>query len=145
MRRGWIRIGDFKIDGFKIGGRMAAAIEGSKDALKRDAEATAYFFDAAGAPKPLGATLTNPPYAAVLKAMASQGADALYTGKIAEEKLIKLIRDHFQLTPRGMIEMLDLRRPIYQKTAAYGHFGREDEGLPWENTDKAEALKKAAK
>ncbi len=67
------------------------------------------------------------------------------TGKIAEEKLIKLIRDHFQLTPRGMIEMLDLRRPIYQKTAAYGHFGREDEGLPWENTDKAEALKKAAK
>jgi S-adenosylmethionine synthetase len=67
------------------------------------------------------------------------------TGKIPEEKLIKLIRDNFQLTPRGMIEMLDLRRPIYQKTSAYGHFGRENEGFHWEKTDKAEALKKAAK
>ncbi|MCX6348496.1 MAG: methionine adenosyltransferase [Candidatus Aureabacteria bacterium] len=72
-------------------------------------------------------------------------ANAHGTGKVSEDTLIKLIRDHFQLTPGGMIEMLDLRRPIYQKTSAYGHFGREEEGFTWENTDKAEALKKAAK
>ncbi|MBB1599540.1 gamma-glutamyltransferase family protein [Variovorax sp. UMC13] len=99
-------------DGFKIGGRMAAAIEGSKDALKRDAEATAYFFDAAGAPKPLGATLTNPPYAAVLKAMASQGADALYTGKIAEDIVAKIgitqAVDGSPITP-GLTTLDDLK------------------------------------
>ena len=72
-------------------------------------------------------------------------ANAHGTGKVSEDTLIKLIRDHFQLTPGGMIEMLDLRRPIYQKTSAYGHFGREEEGFTWENTDKAEALKKAAR
>jgi gamma-glutamyltranspeptidase / glutathione hydrolase len=77
-------------DGFKVGGRMAAAIASSASNLKRDAEAAAYFLDAAGNPKPLGTTLTNPAYAAVLKAMASQGADAMYTGKIAEDIVAKI-------------------------------------------------------
>jgi len=54
-----------------------------------------------------------------------------------------LVRDHFDLRPKGLIEMLDLRRPIYLKTAAYGHFGRENEGFSWENTDKADSLKAA--
>jgi gamma-glutamyltranspeptidase/glutathione hydrolase len=77
-------------DGFKIGGRMAAAIASSASNLKRDAEAAAYFLDASGNPKPLGTTLTNPAYADVLKAMASQGADAMYTGKIAEDIVAKI-------------------------------------------------------
>ena len=77
-------------DGFKIGGRMANAIAGSANNLKRDAEAAAYFLDAAGVPKPLGTTLTNPAYANVLKAIASQGADAMYTGKIAEDIVAKI-------------------------------------------------------
>jgi S-adenosylmethionine synthetase len=63
------------------------------------------------------------------------------TGKIEEEKLIKAIRDNFDLRPKGIINMLDLLRPIYQQTAAYGHFGRSDIDLPWERTDKAEILK----
>lgn len=99
-------------DGFKIGGRMAAAIAGSKDALKRDAEATAYFLDAAGNPKPLGTTLTNPPYANVLKAMASQGADAMYTGKIAEDIVAKIritqAVDGTAITP-GLTTLDDLK------------------------------------
>lgn len=66
------------------------------------------------------------------------------TGKLSDESLIKVIRDTFDLTPRGMIEMLDLKRPIYQRTAAYGHFGREEEGFTWETTDKVEELKKTA-
>lgn len=77
-------------DGFKVGGRMAAAIASSASNLKRDAEAAAYFLDASGNPKPLGTTLTNPAYANVLKAMASQGADAMYTGKIAEDIVAKI-------------------------------------------------------
>jgi len=66
------------------------------------------------------------------------------TGKISEEKLTKLIRDNFDLTPSGIIKSLDLARPIYRKTAAYGHFGRSESEFTWEKTDKAEALKKAA-
>ena len=65
------------------------------------------------------------------------------TGKIGDDKIAELIRDHFDLRPKGLIEMLDLRRPIYLKTAAYGHFGRENEGFSWENTDKADSLKAA--
>ena len=65
------------------------------------------------------------------------------TGKIGDDKIAQLVRDHFDLRPKGLIEMLDLRRPIYLKTAAYGHFGREDEGFSWENTDKADSLKAA--
>ncbi|HQR43948.1 MAG TPA: methionine adenosyltransferase, partial [Gemmatales bacterium] len=64
---------------------------------------------------------------------------------LSEDKLIKIIRDHFQLTPKGIIESLQLRRPIYKATAAHGHFGRENAEFSWEKTDKAEALAKAAK
>ncbi len=63
------------------------------------------------------------------------------TGKVSDEKLIALVRQHFDLTPYGIVEMLDLLKPIYQKTAAYGHFGREDADLSWERTDKAELLR----
>jgi len=66
------------------------------------------------------------------------------TAKIDEDKISELVRDHFDLRPRGLIKMLDLLRPIYSPTAAYGHFGRENEGFPWEKTDMAETLKKAA-
>jgi len=66
------------------------------------------------------------------------------TGKLPDTKLTKLIREHFDLTPYGILSMLDLIKPIYKKTAAYGHFGREDVDLSWEKTDKAEALKNAA-
>ena len=66
------------------------------------------------------------------------------TGRVAEDKLVELVRAHFQLTPRGIIEALSLRRPIFRKTAAYGHFGREEKEFTWERTDKAEALREAA-
>ncbi len=66
------------------------------------------------------------------------------TAKISENKLAELVRDHFDLTPFGILQMLDLVRPIYKKTAAYGHFGREDTDFSWEKTDKAEALRKDA-
>jgi S-adenosylmethionine synthetase len=66
------------------------------------------------------------------------------TGKIPDEKIAELILEHFDLRPGAIIRDLDLRRPIYRKTAVYGHFGRDDVQFPWENTDKAKALKKAA-
>ncbi|MEH6586740.1 MAG: methionine adenosyltransferase [Halioglobus sp.] len=69
--------------------------------------------------------------------------DTFGTGKLSDDKICELVREHFDLRPRGLIEMLDLKRPIYRKTAAYGHFGREDADFTWENTDKAEALKAA--
>jgi S-adenosylmethionine synthetase len=62
------------------------------------------------------------------------------TGKVSDEKLEELVAKHFDLRPKGIIQMLDLLRPIYQKTAAYGHFGRSDADFSWEKTDKAEAL-----
>lgn len=65
------------------------------------------------------------------------------TGKIADSKIVELVKEHFDLRPRGLIEMLDLLRPIYRQTAAYGHFGRENADFTWEMTDKAEALKSA--
>src|SRR5690606_41038297 len=65
------------------------------------------------------------------------------TGKVSNDKISELIREHFDLRPQGLIEMLQLKRPIYQPTAAYGHFGREEEGFSWEQRDKAEALKAA--
>ena len=68
--------------------------------------------------------------------------DTFGTGKVSEEKLVEMIRENFDLRPAGIIKMLDLRRPIYKQTAAYGHFGRTDLDLPWEKTDKAEILKK---
>ena len=67
--------------------------------------------------------------------------DTFGTGKVSDEKLVEMIKKHFDLRPAGIIKMLDLRRPIYKKTAAYGHFGRTDVELPWEKTDVAEALK----
>jgi S-adenosylmethionine synthetase len=67
------------------------------------------------------------------------------TGKISEDKLIQLVREHFDLRPRGIISMLDLLKPIYQATAAYGHFGRDDANFNWEKTDKANLLREAAK
>ena len=68
--------------------------------------------------------------------------DTFGTGKLSGEKLVEIVRENFDLRPAGIIKMLDLRRPIYRGTAAYGHFGRTDLNLPWEATDKAEALKK---
>lgn len=65
------------------------------------------------------------------------------TGKLNDAKIVELVREHFDLRPAGLIEMLDLKRPIYQTTAAYGHFGRTGEGFTWEKTDKADALAKA--
>ena len=69
--------------------------------------------------------------------------DTFGTGKVSDEKLTEAVRKVFDLRPAGIIKMLDLRRPIYKQTAAYGHFGRNDLNLPWEQTDKAEELKKA--
>ena len=66
------------------------------------------------------------------------------TGKIDDDRIVTLVREHFDLRPRGLIEMLDLKRPIYRATAAYGHFGRELPEFTWERTDKAEALRQAA-
>jgi S-adenosylmethionine synthetase len=71
--------------------------------------------------------------------------DTYGTGKIEDERLVELIREHFDLRPRGLITMLDLLRPIYSATAAYGHFGRENKDFTWEKTDMAETLKNAAK
>ena len=64
------------------------------------------------------------------------------TGKVSDEKLVEIIRENFDLRPAGIIKMLDLRRPIYKQTAAYGHFGRNDLDLPWEKLDRVEELKK---
>ena len=66
------------------------------------------------------------------------------TGKISDEKIAELVREHFDLRPKGIVQMLDLLRPIYSKTAAYGHFGREEPEFSWERTDKAEALRASA-
>ena len=75
----------------------------------------------------------------------SISVDTFGTGKVENAKLVELVKEHFDLRPRGLITMLDLLRPIYSPTAAYGHFGREEEGFPWEKTDMAETLKKALK
>ena len=67
------------------------------------------------------------------------------TGKVEAERLVELVRSNFQLTPKGMIDALKLRRPVYRKTAAFGHFGRTEPTFTWEATDKAEALKEGAR
>ena len=72
----------------------------------------------------------------------SINVDTFGTGKVSDSKLVEIIRENFDLRPAGIIRMLDLRRPIYKQTAAYGHFGRTDLDLPWEKTDKVEDLKK---
>lgn len=68
--------------------------------------------------------------------------DTFGTGKLSDEKIVEIVRENFDLRPAGIIKMLDLRRPIYKQTAAYGHFGRNDLDLPWEKLDKVEELKK---
>ena len=70
--------------------------------------------------------------------------DCQGTAKIDEDKLAEIVRGNFQLTPKGIIESLDLRRPIYQRTAAFGHFGREEAGFSWEVPNKAEQLRSDA-
>ena len=71
--------------------------------------------------------------------------DTFGTGKLSDEKFVEIIRENFDLRPAGIIKMLDLRRPIYKQTAAYGHFGRQDIDVPWEKTDKVDILAKYAK
>ncbi len=72
----------------------------------------------------------------------SINVDTNGTGKVSDEKLVEIVRENFDLRPAGIIKMLDLRRPIYKQTSAYGHFGRTDVDLPWEKTDKVDVLKK---
>ncbi len=84
-------------------------------------------------------------YAIGVAAPVSVNVHTFGTGKVSEDTLVKLVRENFGLKPTEIIEHLKLRRPIYRKTAAYGHFGREIPEFTWENTDKAEVLKKAAK
>jgi S-adenosylmethionine synthetase len=71
-------------------------------------------------------------------------ADTFGTATVSPERINELLREYFALTPKGIIETLDLRRPIYKATAAYGHFGRSGPGFTWERTDRADALRKAA-
>ena len=68
--------------------------------------------------------------------------DTFGTGKLSDEKIVNILRENFDFRPAGIIKMLDLRRPIYKQTAAYGHFGRHDVDLPWEKLDKVDTLKK---
>jgi len=70
--------------------------------------------------------------------------DTFGTGKVSDSKLVEIIRENFDLRPAGIIRMLDLRRPIYKQTAAYGHFGREEPNFTWERTDKAAILRAEA-
>ena len=80
-------------------------------------------------------------YAIVVAQPTSINVNTFGTGKVSEEKIVEVIRKHFDLRPAGIIKMLDLRRPIYKQTAAYGHFGRTDVDLPWEKLDKVDELK----
>ena len=82
-------------------------------------------------------------YAIGIAQPTSIAIDTFGTGKVDEEKLIEIVRSHFDLRPKGIIQMLDLQRPIYSKTAAYGHFGREEPEFTWERTDKAAQLRAA--
>ncbi|MAF50807.1 MAG: hypothetical protein CMH64_01825 [Nanoarchaeota archaeon] len=82
-------------------------------------------------------------YAIGVSEPTSINVDCFDTNKIPEEKISQLVYDNFELTPRGIIESLNLKRPIYRKTASYGHFGREESDFTWERVDKAEVLKKA--
>ncbi|HET7580032.1 MAG TPA: methionine adenosyltransferase [Bacillales bacterium] len=83
-------------------------------------------------------------YAIGVSEPVSISVDTFGTGKVTEEKLVELVRKNFDLRPAGIIKMLDLRKPIYKETAAYGHFGRTDAEFPWERTDKADTLREQA-
>jgi S-adenosylmethionine synthetase len=74
----------------------------------------------------------------------SISVDTFGTGKLAEDRLVEIVREHFDLRPKGLIAMLGLLKPIYQPTASYGHFGRTEDTFSWEKTDKIEVLKDAA-
>ena len=82
-------------------------------------------------------------YAIGVSEPTSISIDTFGTGRLTDDEISNLVREHFDLRPRGLMEMLDLHRPIYQATAAYGHFGREEESFSWEKTDKVALLKKA--
>ena len=82
-------------------------------------------------------------YAIGVSEPTSISIDTYGTGKLSDEAIETLVREHFDLRPAGLIDMLDLRRPIYQPTAAYGHFGREEPNFTWEKTDKVDLLRKA--
>ena len=84
-------------------------------------------------------------YAIGVAAPMSVGVETFGTGKVSNNRIIEIIRENFELQPTGIIEMLNLRQPIYKKTAAYGHFGRGNCGFPWEKTDKAEIIKNICK
>lgn len=73
---------------------------------------------------------------------ASLMVDTFGTGRLPNEKIVELIREHFDLRPKGIVAMLDLLKPRYKRSASYGHFGREDELFTWEKTDKSDELKK---
>ena len=81
-------------------------------------------------------------YAIGVASPTSVRIDTFGTGKLPESKLVDIIAENFDLRPAGIIQMLDLRKPIYSQTAAYGHFGRSDLDLPWERLDKVDVLKK---
>jgi S-adenosylmethionine synthetase len=83
-------------------------------------------------------------YAIGISQPVSLSVNTFGTGKLSDEKIIELIKVHFDLRPKAIIQTLDLLRPIYRQTAAYGHFGREEPDFTWEKTDKAAALKAAA-
>ena len=82
-------------------------------------------------------------YAIGVSEPTSISIDTFGTGRLSDDEISTLVREHFDLRPRGLMEMLDLHRPIYKATAAYGHFGREEESFSWEKTDKVALLKKA--
>ena len=82
-------------------------------------------------------------YAIGVSEPTSISIDTYGTGKLSDEAIETLVREHFDLRPAGLIDMLDLRRPIYLPTAAYGHFGREEPNFTWEKTDKVDLLRKA--
>ena len=82
-------------------------------------------------------------YAIGVSEPTSISIDTFGTGRLSDDEISNLVREHFDLRPRGLMEMLDLHRPIYKATAAYGHFGREEESFSWEKTDKVALLKKA--
>jgi S-adenosylmethionine synthetase len=83
-------------------------------------------------------------YAIGISKPVSMNVSTFGTGKISDERIIALVKEHFDLRPKAIIQHLDLLRPIYHKTAAYGHFGREEANFTWEKTDKAAVLKDAA-
>ena len=91
-----------------------------------------------------GAVSASPGIAFLLAEPVSVLVDTFDTGLVDDEKISEIVRAQFKLTPRGIIETLDLRRPIYKKTAAFGHFGRNEPEFTWERTDKAKALKSDA-